>query len=253
MLKRLRLSGFQLEVLLARSFDTFCADLGNLLLLLLQAPIIAICVVVVWNDIEEATDTLYFVLNLSAVWFGAINSCRELVKERAIFLREAALGLEASSYVLAKFLILSMLALVQCLILTVIVNMFVPLTGNLIGHFLTLWAASLAGSALGLLISACVSTPDKAVALVPIFLIPQILFSDMVMNSQNASNLTKNLKRLTITQWSYLAEKELCQDIPDNWMILGHWLVVILIGAVCLLLAALLLSRSAPAPRTKSS
>jgi predicted protein tyrosine phosphatase len=103
------------------------------------------------------------------------------------------------------------------------------------------------------LISACVSTPDKVVALVPIFLIPQILFSDMVMNSQHSSNLTKNLKRLTITQWSYLAEKELCQDIPDNWMILGHWLVVILIGAVCLLLAALLLSRSAPAPRTKSS
>ncbi|MEW6281005.1 MAG: ABC transporter permease [Candidatus Eremiobacterota bacterium] len=199
----------QVSILSERYLEIVMGDLGNTLLLLLQAPIIAYCVVLVWGDTETVTNSLYFVLALSSVWFGAINACREIVKEKPMFHRERRVGLDPVAYVLSKVIVLSMLGFVQCLCLIYVVDMKVKLPGPEILHFLVLFTASLAGSGLGLALSAAVSTSDRAVTGVPILLLPQILFSDVVMSHEHSSDLVKWIERLTITDWAYEGMKNI--------------------------------------------
>ena len=161
-MRALRFSRRQFEILVERNLELLFSDFGNTALLLLQAPIIAGCMILVWRDVAQATDTLYFVMTLSAVWFGAINACREIVKERAIFLRELRVGLEIGSYIWSRLAVLALLGFVQCLLLVVLVDSQVALKGGPFLHFVILLAASLAGTSMGLALSAVSGTADRA-------------------------------------------------------------------------------------------
>ncbi len=210
----------QVSILSERYLDLIAADRGNLFLLLAQAPIIAVCIMLVWGDVGDATDTLYYVLALSAVWFGTINSCRELVKERAIFERERRVGLETTAYLLSKVMVLTLLGLIQCFILLLMVSQKINIQGNMFVHYVVLCSASLAGTGLGLLISSLVSTVDRAVAAVPILLMPQILFSEMVYPHDNSTDLVLYLENSTILSWCFQASNELTLTEPSIWPIL---------------------------------
>lgn len=236
-----RISKFQLDVLVSRTFDVLFSDLTNLGLLLLQSPIIALCIVTVWKDVNEATDNLYFVMELAAIWFGAINASREIVKERSIFLRELRTGLETGSYVAAKFIVLSTLGFVQCLMLTAIVGRTIALEGGPFLHFIVLCAASLAGTALGLAISAFVSESDRAVALVPIVLLPQILFSDFAVDSKAAGKVASFCRNFTFTKWSYKADLEITAAEVSAGPIVSSIGILLLMTLVLLMAAAIIL------------
>jgi hypothetical protein len=241
-MRAFRFSGRQLEVLAERNLELLFSDLGNTALLLLQAPVIAWCMILVWRDVDQATDTLYFVMTLSAVWFGAINACREIVKERAVYLRELRVGLEIGSYILSKLVVLALLGFVQCLVLVVMVNGQVALKGGPFPHFVVLLAASLAGTSLGLALSALSGTPDRAVAGVPILLLPQILFSSVILSDQYASRLTRTLQDFTLTQWSYDAQREVAAVEPHLGTLVVALLVLAGMAVGLAVLAALLLS-----------
>ena len=57
----------------------------------------------------------------AAVWFGAIDSAREIVKERAILARETATGLNRVAYLLAKLAVVGTVAALQTVLVLVIV------------------------------------------------------------------------------------------------------------------------------------
>ena len=101
------------RVLAARYRDCLLGDLGGLFLLLAQAPLIGWLCAVVWGSIERDTPALYFVLCLAAVWFGCINACREIVKERRILERERLFGVRPRDYVLSKVWVLATLGAIQ--------------------------------------------------------------------------------------------------------------------------------------------
>ena len=233
----------QVSILSERYLDLIAADRGNLVLLLAQAPIIAICIMVVWGDVGDATDTLYYVLALAAVWFGTINSCRELVKERAIFERERRVGLETKAYLVSKVLVLTLLGLIQCFILLLMVSQKIEIPGNMFIHYVVLSSASVAGTGLGLLISSLVGTVDRAVAAVPILLMPQILFSEMVYPHDNSTDLVLYLENSTILSWSYQATKELTLLEPSLWPVLRSVTAISFMAALFCLLALWLTSR----------
>jgi ABC transport system ATP-binding/permease protein len=193
----------QLSVLCERYLELILADKWNTLLLLAQAPVIAALIVVIWRDIDQVTDPLLFVLALSAIWFGTLNACREIVKEKDIFEREWMKGLNLGAYLWSKLYVLSLLGLAQCLALVFIVNAYVDLGDPPLGHLLVLFPASLAGTGLGLLISASVTTVDRSLTAVPILLIPQILFSELLQSHDHSSDFVKFLEKMAITTWTY--------------------------------------------------
>jgi ABC-type multidrug transport system permease subunit len=236
----------QSGILADRYFDILLGDPRNTLLLLFQSPIIAGLIVLVWRNVEQATETLYFVLVLTAIWFGCTNASREIVKERAIFFRERMVGVEIPAYVFSKMRILAMLGFVQSLTLIVIVNYYIHLLGNKFFLFLTLYFCSLVGTTLGLLISAIMNSQDKAVGMVPLLMIPQILFSEFALPKELHEGVTKYLERLMLVGWGYENFKELISAEPAYLIIARNLLILGLFGSLFFFLTIIVLKRKKP-------
>jgi hypothetical protein len=160
-----------------RYLETKLRDRRNTLLLLLQAPVVALILAAVIGDSVNDPKTL-FIAAVIAVWFGANNSVREIVSESAIYERERLFNLRIPSYVLSKFAVLSGMALAQCALFVSILMVFGRLNrGDFFPLLLILYLTSLAGVATGLFFSALVGSTEKAMSILPLILIPQLLLS----------------------------------------------------------------------------
>ncbi|HEY0756820.1 MAG TPA: FHA domain-containing protein [Ktedonobacteraceae bacterium] len=131
---------------------------------------------------DSNAQTLLFVMAFATVLFGCINGSREIVKEAAIYRRERAVNLGILPYMFSKIVVLGLFCLLQSLVLVVIVEIAEPLKqGIMLPPFLevyiTLCLSSLTGLMIGLVISSIASSNDRAISLVPIVLIPQVIFS----------------------------------------------------------------------------
>jgi ABC-type multidrug transport system permease subunit len=226
----------QARVLVERYGACLAGDWLTVALLLAQAPIIGWLCTLVWGSIERDTPSLYFVMALAAVWFGCMNACREIVKERAIFERERLFGLSPAAYVVSKLGVLAMLGLAQALMLQMTIEWQLALRGAFVLHTLALWGASLCGVGLGLLVSALASTQERAVGTVPLLLLPQILFSKFVMPAEYFSDTAAALEKMMPVHWSFNVFEEAAATTPD-WGRLALSLVVPFVYA--LVLAAL--------------
>ena len=120
-----------------------------------------------------------FLLVTAALWLGLIDSCREIVKERTIILRELVVGVRLDAYLLAKAGVLFLLAAVQCVLLVGVATAVQPLHAppttylTLCGLLiLTSWSAI----GIGLVVSTLARSVDQATSLIPLLLIPQLLF-----------------------------------------------------------------------------
>jgi ABC-type multidrug transport system ATPase subunit len=177
----------QTSTLMRRYLDLIVSDQKNLLILLLQAPLIAIVIGLVFDtkglpaQRAAAESQIFFILVLSAIWFGTLNSARELVKELPIYLRERSVNLGIMPYLISKLLPLAVLCLIQCTLLMGIVSLLVALPGNYIWRVAALFTAGMAATCMGLAVSAFVDSNDKAVAMAPILLIPQVVLSNAVV------------------------------------------------------------------------
>jgi ABC-type multidrug transport system ATPase subunit len=172
----------QWSILTQRYLTLMMQDRRNAALLLAQAPLIAILLGMVFgrNISENDSRMLLFLMTISAIWFGCINACREIVKELPIYLRERAVNLELLPYLGSKVAVLSGLCAAQCLALYVIAAVITSLPGAAVPQFLALFLTSVCGMLMGLLVSALVSSADKAMAVIPILLIPQVIFADVI-------------------------------------------------------------------------
>lgn len=241
----------QFSILCERYLELILADKWNTLLLLLQAPVIAGLIVLIWRDVDTVTKSLLFVLALSAIWFGTLNSCREIVKEKSIFEREWMKGLDLGAYLWSKITILAILGFIQCLCLVFIVNSVIDLGDPPLGHFLILFPASLAGTGLGLMISASVTSVDRSLTAVPILLLPQILFSELLLSHEHASQVVKFLDKLAITTWTYQGLEQLEKGEKDWSVIFWSLAVPVLMSFVFLLLAHLMMRMRLPGTKAK--
>ena len=68
---------------------------------------------------------------VSAVWFGTSNAAREVVSERAIYMRERMVNLGLFNYVVSKFVLLSLVTVIQCTVLLGIVFFALGFSGGL--------------------------------------------------------------------------------------------------------------------------
>lgn len=172
-----RLGVGQWLTLTQRYLEIKLRDRRNTLLLLIQAPVVALILAVVVGDSRNDAKTL-FIAAVISIWFGANNAIREIVSESAIYSRERLFNLKIPSYVLSKFVVLAGLALVQCLLFVSILVGFGRLSaGDFFPIALILYLTSLAGVATGLFFSALVGSSEKAMSILPLILVPQLLMS----------------------------------------------------------------------------
>ncbi|HXR64617.1 MAG TPA: FHA domain-containing protein [Ktedonobacteraceae bacterium] len=139
---------------------------------------------------DSNAQTLLFVMAFATVLFGCINGSREIVKEAPIYRRERAVNLGILPYMFSKIFVLGVLCLLQSLVLVLIVEIGEPLKQGIIlppflEVYITLCLSSLAGLMIGLAISSVASSNDRAISLVPIVLIPQVIFSGTLIPLQH--------------------------------------------------------------------
>ncbi|MCG8350296.1 MAG: FHA domain-containing protein [Chloroflexales bacterium] len=208
----------QFGILSRRYLDIMLQDRRNLLILFLQAPIIALLLLIVARSDTlvgvqaqgllqrgEAKKLLFMIATVS-VWFGIINAAREITKEIPIFRRERLVNLQIGPYIGSKVAVLSLLVLLQSIILLLVLGVKVIYpndTGLLLPTMLELLITTvltaMAGMALGLVISSASSTPDRAISIVPLVLIPQIVFAGLIFHIEGFAT---PLSWLTISRWS---------------------------------------------------
>jgi ABC-type multidrug transport system ATPase subunit len=176
-------AGRQFSILAQRYFTLLSQDRRNLLLLLAQAPLIGVLIGAVFSRDLSGHDArlVVFLMAISAIWFGCINACREIVKELPIYLRERAVNLELLPYLGSKVAVLSGLCAAQCLALYLIVAGMTGLEGSGGLQFATLFLTSVCGMLMGLVVSALMSNADKAMAVIPVLLIPQVILADSIV------------------------------------------------------------------------
>ena len=234
----------QWGVLTDRYRAVMLGDLPTLALLVGQAPLIGWLCAVVWGSVESDTPSLWFVMALSAVWFGCINACREIVKERAIFERERMLGLSLAAYVGSKLAVLAALGLVQVVLLQFAVEWSISLRGPYLLETLALWLGSMGGASLGLVVSAVASRQERAVGAVPLLLLPQILFSEFAIPEDQFTDVVAAVQKLMPVHWTYTIFENAAATEPD-WVqvALGLGALPAMAAALSVFATALLLQR----------
>jgi hypothetical protein len=157
----------------------------------------------------NASETL-LVLAVCACLIGAASSVRELVKERPICRREQAAGLSSGAYLSSKLLVLGVIVVVQSVVLVLIGLLGRPLPPS--GAFLTgaplvelllgIAMLALASMCLGLLISAVVSTPEKAIPALVLVTMIQVILSGGVVSLAGRAGISE-LAWLSPSRWGF--------------------------------------------------
>ncbi len=173
----------QFAVLLRRNWELKFGDRGQTILLFSQAPLIALLVSLMASEPNQI-QTIFMAM-FAALWFGCSNAVREIVDEQTIYKRERQTGLKIPSYIFSKLFLLALIALVQCasvvVILLFIGRALVLSPGEILGATFIMFLVAVNGTLVGLVISSLVSTPEKALALFPLVLIPELLLSGLFL------------------------------------------------------------------------
>lgn len=190
----------QVYWLTLRSLKIKTNDKINTTILILQAPLIAFLISLIFKEISLG---VLFMVVISSIWFGVNNSAREIVKENSIFIRESLFNVNIGSYLFSKVLTLTLLASIQSvlfiLILKLSYNSEKITWGNTLDSISWLFVITMASSLLGLLVSASMKSTDKVMALVPILLIPQIMLAGVI--TKISSPIVESISYLTFSRW----------------------------------------------------
>jgi hypothetical protein len=116
---------------------------------------------------------------------GTALTIRDLIGERAIFLREQAVGLSTSAYLLAKVCVYTVFAIVQSAIVTVIpligkgspTQGAVALSNPGLELFVDVAATTVASAMLGLALSSIAKSNDQIMPLLVVAVMSQLVFS----------------------------------------------------------------------------
>ena len=199
-----------------RYFRLLTRDWINLGLALLTAPVIIFMLSIALHrsnpfapdqlDLKSSKLALLvlFVVTCTSLWVGLSSSAPEIIKESAIYLRERLINLRLRSYLGSKFAALMTIAIVQALLITIsIVWGFKAPTSSFISWQLGIFVSTLltltASFCLGLLVSAAVKNQSQASNVLPLLLLPQIIFSGVLFKLGGLGTL---ISSLMLSRWA---------------------------------------------------
>ena len=199
----------QLLILINRYIKLISNDSQQLFILFAQAPIVALLLSLVTSDklyvSNETTKAILFSLGCASIWLGLLNSVQEICKEKVILQKEYMADLKLSAYLLSKFVVQGILAFIQSILL---VGIFQAIAGSsnysiLISPFwdiqLICFLSILASATTGLLISSIVKNANIAMIILPLILVPHLLFSGMLFK---LNGTTKFISNFILCRWT---------------------------------------------------
>jgi hypothetical protein len=143
---------------------------------------------------------------------GTASSVRELVKERPIYVRELAAGLSSGAYLLSKLTLLGAVSVVQsCVIVLLgVAGRQMPAHGALLRSYplleliIAIAVLAVTSMCLGLLVSAFVSTSEKAMPFLVMLTMFQVILSGGVLPFNGMTGLSQ-LSWIAPARWGFAA------------------------------------------------
>ncbi len=149
-------------------------------------------------------------LNVGAVFMGTALTIRDLISERAIFVREQAVGLSTSAYLLAKVCVYTVFAVIQSAIVTIITVLgkgaptqgAVALGKPAVELFVDVASTCVASAMLGLALSAVAKSNEQIMPLLVVAVMSQLVFSGGMIPVTNRVGLDQ-MSWATPARWGF--------------------------------------------------
>ncbi|MBI9032680.1 ATP-binding cassette domain-containing protein [bacterium] len=213
----------QFSTYLHRNLVNKLRNKTNLMITFLEAPLLALVVAYIlrltptsdkYSFYENPNITLYlFVSIIIFIFFGMTNSIHEILEERKFILREKVRNLKISHYHISKFLVLGIFTVVQALLFHLISSSILEIRGFFFLNVLYFSLSGLIGLSIGLLFSSFINDTKGVINILPLILIPQIIFGGAVIQ------FDKMNRNLTIMKKNPIPE--VVQTIPSRWLFEG--------------------------------
>jgi len=274
---------YQTRVLASRYVTLFLRDRRHLKSAFIQIPILAVLTALLFNShvferfdpadpsrqlfTSQGAQVIFFMVTI-AVWLGSINAAREIVKERSVLARELAVGVQVPAYIASKLVVLLGLSAIQTSMFAIIVLALRPLhesATTVVALIAVLVIAGWVAVLLGLVVSALARSEDQATGVIPILLVPELLFGGAIVPLTQMSGLMHVVAALVPARWSFAAagttihlQQRINQDPAFSHIsrfgqhffsvpLVGYVLITMLFAAVlCAILGTLLQKPSAP-------
>jgi ABC transport system ATP-binding/permease protein len=150
-----------------------------------------------------------FMSVIVALFLGMVISAEEIFKDRKILKREKFLNLSRSSYLFSKITILFTISALQAFVFVAIGNYMLEIRGMLWSYWLILFTTSCWANLIGLNISSGLNSVVTIYILVPLILVPQLLFSGVVVDFDKMHNHIASEKNVPLigdmmtSRWAY--------------------------------------------------
>ncbi len=170
--------------------------------MLLEGPVLALLIA---GTLRAATDTPYtfykalhineylFLSLVLAMFFGLTDAACEILRDRPLLRRESNYKLFTSGYLLAKTLVLTGIAGVQCALYLMVGNWILGIHEMFWEHFIIMLLTAFVGMSLSLAVSAFARSERVALNIVPLLLVPQILLAGALIRFEEMNEFSPSV------------------------------------------------------------
>ncbi|MFP4557020.1 MAG: ATP-binding cassette domain-containing protein [Bacteroidales bacterium] len=151
--------------------------------------------------------SFFFMCILSALFFGLIISCEDIIRDRRIISRERSIGLSLKHFYNAKLLFLLIVSAVQTFLFALPGVVILEIKDSLLTLWFMLFLLSLLSNLLGLILSSTLRSVVAIYILVPFLIVPQILFSGLVVPFDNLNPKLSSQKKVPL----------ISETMPSRW------------------------------------
>ena len=198
------------------------ANTQYMLINILVAPLLALILSFFikyfsWNNgIEQYTyfgneniPQYIFIAVIVSIFLGLTVAAEEINKDKKILARERFINLSRSSYLLAKMSILFLISAIQSLLFVLIGNWILGIQGMWLEYWLIMFSTASLSNLAGLNISSAFNSAKVIYIIIPLMIIPQLLFSGVIVKFDklhpSLSNATKVpwVGNMMASRWAY--------------------------------------------------
>jgi ABC-type multidrug transport system ATPase subunit len=122
-----------------------------------------------------------FIAVIVALFLGLTVAAEEIIRDRKILQREKFLSLSWSSYLVSKIGVLFSISAIQSFLFVLVGDLVMGMQGLMLEHWAVLFTTACFANVLGLNVSASFNSAKVIYIMIPVLIIPQLLFSGIIV------------------------------------------------------------------------
>ncbi len=214
----------QFKIFSVRNILSKLANRQYLLVNFLEAPLLAAIIGFFTKYISDfsSTGTYIFQKNenlpaylfmavIVALFMGLMVSAEEIIRDRKILERESFLNLSRLSYLYSKIIVLFVISAIQTFTFVIVGNAILEIKGMTFAYWFILFTTSCMANMIGLNLSSGLNSVATIYIIIPLFLVPQLLFSGVIVNFDRLHKFIRHpvyvpvIGDLMTSRWAYEA------------------------------------------------